>query len=658
VVALKSRRTITYLVPVLYKLLLGESSGVKAVKLFNQWIRESGVEWTCKRLKALRTGAIQLRAGSKDLAVEVWRENSISYNKSTGYPKGVFGKIVQQYVDARRPSSVRRMDTLLRVYTAMYCKSLSKGQDGKAYKAITSDHTAEFDQRFVERISRSICRMANRHVRSKPVKVGRPNLAHLKAAKSCHIPFANRKLANESSEGTIYAKMCMSLVSSTWLPEDLARINPCEELRSILMENGADSEIAGHVAFIQEGGCKARVVAVPNAWIQWLMEPLHAALDRLVQELPESTVHDQNNGAYFMQEHISKGSKLWCFDLSSATDRFPIELQLAVLEGLGLEAYARAFKDIANAKWEYYNSFHREIVSYKVGQPMGVYGSFPLFHLTHYFVLKYLCFQSSIETGRELGSCFCVQGDDIVISDADVADRYEKTMTKLGVELSPVKTISSRLVGEFAGFITTYTNRADFAFSYRPYKYVRPLMTKEPRLFNLCASMGRSYKLLKGRVFRKVDYDTFAGTLPLRNPDLSPILSEDDSDEGGFPIRLDQQLLGATLNRACTKLSREMNVDRHTWRSWRRVLLGDDPLPDELLSGNVPYSNYSERVKAGLVRDPLVSGVSSLEVTSDMKNEKDFKFGTRLQRDHLYYEEEADRSRRKAELEGTSFFGE
>lgn len=655
--AKRQRRTVSYLVPVLWKLLLGKSNAQKAMKLLKQWISESGVEWTCKRLKALRTGAIQLRAGSRELAIEVWKENSIAYNRLTGYPKGIFGWVVQQYCDARRPSAVRRMDTVLRVYTSLYCKSLSKGQDAKAYKAITSAPVPSFDCDFVESLGRWLETLAHESLPSPYVR--KPNMQHLKAGKSCHIPRKERKLLDgKSAECTIYAKTCMSMVTSTWLPEPLARINPCEELRSILMENGADTEFAGHIAFIQEGGCKARVVAVPNAWVQWLMEPLHRALDSLVQSLPESTVHDQNNGAYFMQSHLAKGEKLYCFDLSSATDRFPLTLQLGVLRGLGLGNYATAMEQISHAKWEYRNSHRDEVVSYKVGQPMGVYGSFPLFHLTHYLVLKTIVRQIASKTGRELESCFMVQGDDIIISDHDVADHYEKYMARLGVELSPTKTITSSRMGEYAGFVATTTNRSCFCSAYRPYKYVKP-QGREPKLFNLCMSLGKKYRQLKARVFRKVDYDVFAGTLPLRNPDLSPLIPEDD-DEGVTPQRLDSQLLGATLNRCFNLLDREMDIDRLTWWSYRRVLLGGIPLTEKekrALADPDRYPlQYPDKVALGILRNPTSSGVSDLSVTPEMADEKDVLFGTHQQRDHLYNQEKADRSHRES-VEATNLFG-
>lgn len=627
-----STRRITYLVPVLLKLLLGESSGTKAMKLINRWISESGVEWTCKRLKALRTGAIQLRAGSKELAIEVWKENSIAYNHGTGYPKGVFGIVVQRYCESRRPSSVRRMDTILRLYTSFTNKSLSKMQNQKAYKSITSDYAPETNFDLIENLCSRIRRQA-RGLKGKLIPPHKPNLAHLKAGKSCHIPVPLRKKVPESTEGTIYAKMCMSLVSSTWLPEALIRMNPCEELRQALIQGGADNEVAGHVAVIQEGGCKARFVAVPDAWVQWLMEPVHVSVDQLVQTLPESTVHDQNNGAYFMQEHLSQGHQLWCFDLSSATDRFPLKLQLAALEGLGLGDYAQALEEISKAKWEFKTEYTDELVSYKVGQPMGVYGSFPIFHLTHLLLLRSIVEMVPRNRSRCVEkTCFRVQGDDIIIADKEVAGRYQTIMQQLGVELSPVKTITSDRVGEFAGFITTCSNRAGYAFSYRPYKYVRP-QGREPKLFNLCASLGKSYRRLHGRIFRKVDYDVFAATLPLRNPDLSPLIPEDE-DEGGVPTRLDQQLLGSLLNKCCLACDRLMEVDRHHWRSYRRVLLGQEPLPPEIESGD--FSDYSSRVKAGLIRDPVQTGVSNLDVTSKDRDDKSWRFGTHQQRDHLY----------------------
>jgi hypothetical protein len=289
---------------------------------------------------------------------------------------------------------------------------------------------------------------------------------------------------------------------------------------------------------------------------------------------------------------------------------------------------------------------------------MGVYGSFPLFHLTHYLILKRICRDVARSRGMDIGwTAFRVQGDDVIIADEEVAGCYQRTLNSFGVEISPVKTIESAAVGEFAGFITTRSNRANYSFSYRPYKYTKVTKAerRRPHLLNLCTALGRKYRLLTGAYYRKVDYDVFAKTLPDRNPDLSPLLPEDEDENGSFPTRLSQQLLGSHFNVVTQRLGIELAVDPTYWKSCRLVFIGQPALTDAELES--PYSSYSASVRKGLVHDVFNIGAETLKVSEDDR-EKSRPFQTHSQLDSLYKDKlrESDRPNR-GESGLTNIFG-
>lgn len=79
----------------------------------------------------------------------------------------------------------------------------------------------------------------------------------------------------------------------------------------------------------------------------------------------------------FNQEGISSLMKDWksfyCFDLSNATDRFPVSLQVKLLESLAGKNFADHWHNImVKAPFSYKGN---DNIYYRSGQPMGAYSS-------------------------------------------------------------------------------------------------------------------------------------------------------------------------------------------------------------------------------------------------------------------------------------------
>jgi len=85
-------------------------------------------------------------------------------------------------------------------------------------------------------------------------------------------------------------------------------------------------------------------------------------------------------------------------------------------------------------------------VFYAVGQPMGLYSSWPLLAVTHHLIVKY----AAESVGKTDFRQYRILGDDIVIRDSAVAGAYRTVMADLGVVISPEKTLVSRDTFEFA----------------------------------------------------------------------------------------------------------------------------------------------------------------------------------------------------------------
>lgn len=134
----------------------------------------------------------------------------------------------------------------------------------------------------------------------------------------------------------------------------------------------------------------------------------------------------------------------YSFDLSAATDRFPVLLQEMVLAKLIGPEKASSWKKIMSMP---FITPTGESITYVVGQPMGGYSSWAVFTLCHHLVVQYastLCGNKGFFTGYRL------LGDDIVISDKLVASKYQEIMTTLGVEISESKSHISKECYEMA----------------------------------------------------------------------------------------------------------------------------------------------------------------------------------------------------------------
>lgn len=212
----------------------------------------------------------------------------------------------------------------------------------------------------------------------------------------------------------------------------------------------------GQLSMKHEAAGKIRVFAIVDGWTQSLLFPLHKSLFGILRNIPNDGTFDQ--GAAF-ERAISKAKQFNCcygYDLSAATDRLPIVIQVKLLASLIGEQAASAWRSILVDR-EYSFRYtvkkgHLEegVVKYAVGQPMGALSSWAMLALTHHMIMQYCSFQVYKKTSWE--TRYEVLGDDIVIFDKKLANQYLLTMELLGVPINQNKSVvaEDRPVVEFA----------------------------------------------------------------------------------------------------------------------------------------------------------------------------------------------------------------
>jgi len=231
----------------------------------------------------------------------------------------------------------------------------------------------------------------------------------------------------------------------------------------------------GKLGFKPEPAGKVRVFAMVDAWTQWLMHPLHEWLFRILRNIPQDGTFDQMAPILRLQSlYADKPKGLFAsIDLSAATDRLPISIQVSLLKVLlkdvvpDSQQFAEAWRDIlVNRSYKIpirldlskkmMNMYPYKVpgntpesVHYSVGQPMGALSSWAMLALTHHAMMQYASFKAG-EKGWY--NSYAVLGDDGVIKGGNANSHYLTLLKRLGVKAGLAKSILSKnkFVIEFA----------------------------------------------------------------------------------------------------------------------------------------------------------------------------------------------------------------
>lgn len=224
----------------------------------------------------------------------------------------------------------------------------------------------------------------------------------------------------------------------------------------------------GKLGFLPEPAGKIRVFAMVDSLTQMLLAPLHEAIFEMLKRIPQDGTFDQLAPAKLL---ASRGLKdIFSYDLSAATDRFPVSLQQALLGFLLDPEVARHWRSVLtdrpyivprfiSEKQRVPSSTPRE-VTYGAGQPMGAYTSWAVFALTHHLLVQYAAFQAGY--GFRWFELYALLGDDVVIGCSKVAEKYLLLLQVIGVEVGLAKSLISHN-GSFEFAKRTFRSTTDIS---------------------------------------------------------------------------------------------------------------------------------------------------------------------------------------------------
>jgi len=223
----------------------------------------------------------------------------------------------------------------------------------------------------------------------------------------------------------------------------------------------------GRLHALYEPAGKVRVVAIVDYWTQAVLKPVHDWMFSVLTLIPSDATFDQEGK---VKEFANKGFKeIYSLDLKSATDTIPMGLYIKLFEPIfGSELVAlwkallvdRDFLKPAELRDDtsYRTRLHAvvslgirgllaplktdQIVRYTTGQPMGALSSWSSMALVHHLLVQYAAYNVyGIETWF---MAYLVLGDDIVIADKLVAERYQAILASFGIVVGIAKSYISK----------------------------------------------------------------------------------------------------------------------------------------------------------------------------------------------------------------------
>lgn len=196
----------------------------------------------------------------------------------------------------------------------------------------------------------------------------------------------------------------------------------------------------GRLASVVEGAGKRRIFAIGNYLKQRLLRPVHDWGMEVLHRIPQDGTFNQQ--APITRLSVYRPMDIYSFDLKSATDRWPLVIIYTLMELLFGPTLASSIVNGTLGLNSFWAMVRRpSLVSFVAGQPLGYYGSWALFSLSHHY-LVWLAAELSLSSKAPF-TRYAVLGDDVVIADPVVASKYRELLDRMGVSISESKSLIS-----------------------------------------------------------------------------------------------------------------------------------------------------------------------------------------------------------------------
>jgi hypothetical protein len=449
--------------------------------LVERWVTCNGIEWTISRLKSLKVDLFRRKAGLTPLT---W----VRKNRK-GDLAGSLGGLFRWADKSERNFKIVVQALMLYTFWC-YTKTTAK-QLKKFISAVQAPPTP-----IAQNILSGVSRVAKKFAAKVALPVPDPMLVYEGSSeKKAPRPFGRNSVPQDVAVmdefhhfNTSYGHYLYTKYQAIFDPL-LVGYPARRKWLSTLRESSKPDIYVGNIAFLQEPGGKLRSVASPYRLFQQALKPLGDFLYRVARRMPWDCTFDQSAAFDPIRCALEKGTTVHSVDLSSATDLFPLEIQVEVLRSLVLpesHSHIDLWVDLCRGLWKAPENLG--YIQWTKGQPLGMFPSFAAFTVSHGCLLR------SLQHGA-WNRGFFVVGDDVVILDDRLADDYKETLDRIGCPCSLSKTLASERIAEFAGKIIT-------PLGIYPQMKWREL--SDDNFLDLCKALGKRSRLLLRERQRRV----------------------------------------------------------------------------------------------------------------------------------------------------------
>lgn len=201
----------------------------------------------------------------------------------------------------------------------------------------------------------------------------------------------------------------------------------------------------GKLGIKEEAAGKVRLFAMAPTWFQIMLEPVHSMIFEILRGIRQDGTFNQLGP---LAGHHDKYKEAFSLDLTAATDRLPLVIQVEILSVLtGSKVFAQNWGRLLTGIDYAVNSLKyglNETVKYSVGQPMGALSSWPSLAITHHFIVQLSAWRASVVPVGHWFKDYAVLGDDVVIFNRAVSKEYRRVISLIGMEIGLHKSILSR----------------------------------------------------------------------------------------------------------------------------------------------------------------------------------------------------------------------
>lgn len=248
--------------------------------------------------------------------------------------------------------------------------------------------------------------------------------------------------------GTSIESACQELALLTGFNQLHDDLQTPSATANVVHKNGR-SPCHSRIRIKYESGGKARPFAIVDFFSQSALKSIHAYCMNWLKNQPNDGTDSHDLAAQAVKGWTSDPkSELFSYDLTEATNRWPLFLQWLVVKQMFGHEIADSWKTIISDR-DFIVADGPETIRFNCGQPLGALSSWAVFAISHHALTRSAAYRAWKESGPLRGRFipskefdkYRIIGDDITIRSRPIAKIYRSFLNDLAVDISIIKSV-------------------------------------------------------------------------------------------------------------------------------------------------------------------------------------------------------------------------